>query len=370
MDWLRGLGVGIVVAVGLWVVTGTALSLSRHPHWYIRGWDFPRTVVALLAVLSGALYAAFIARGRWYDLAFLAAVGLALLWQVVMIRPYTRIARRQVEDATRATPESTFRLVISNVLQDNREHDRWWQVVSREDPDLVLALEVDHTWDRVLSSRLGRSHPHQVRHVLDNCYGIALYSRLPLKAPQVAFLVQADIPSIHTRFTLRGGLDVWLHAIHPRPPEPLRGQDSAPRDAELMKVAKMIGDREPCPTVVAGDLNDVAWSHTTNLFLKESGLLDPRLGRGFYNSFDANSPIFRFPLDHVFHSRDFRLVELRRLAHVGSDHFPMSIALSHEPEAAREQAPPPATRRDEEEAEEMIDRAGQGGPARGSAADA
>jgi endonuclease/exonuclease/phosphatase (EEP) superfamily protein YafD len=146
----------------------------------------------------------------------------------------------------------------------------------------------------------------------------------------------------------------------------LRDQDSAPRDAELLKVARRIGDRAPRPTVVAGDLNDVAWSYTTSLFLKESGLLDPRIGRGFFNSFDATKPFFRFPLDHVFHSNHFRLVELRRLDKVGSDHFPMFLALSHEPEAVAEQEEPEATPADDMQAEEMIAR-GEGSRSRGPA---
>ena len=56
--------------------------------------------------------------------------------------------------------------------------------------------------------------------------------------------------------------------------------------------------------------------------------------RGFFNSYNAENPLFRFPLNHFFHSNDFRLTDLRRLDHVGSDHS-MYLALRYDP--AREQ---------------------------------
>jgi len=74
-----------------------------------------------------------------------------------------------------------------------------------------------------------------------------------------------------------------------------------------------------------------------------------------YNSYNANSHVFRFPLDHVFHSNEFKLIDLRVLDHVGSDHFPMLIELSCEPEAAtREQPETQAKADDHEDAHEIV----------------
>lgn len=346
----------ITVGLGLLMVAGTLLSLHRSPHWLVRLWDFPRVQIAAVAAASGALYAALFFRGGAAGWGFLGAVLLCLLWQGRKIYPYTPLASCQVERSTRPAGErASFRLLISNVLMENQEHGRLLRVIREADPDLVLAVETDDAWARALEP-LSADYPYAVRHPRDNYYGLMLFSRLPLVEPRVEFLVQDDIPSVHTAFDLPGGERVYLHGIHPRPPEPIRDQDSTPRDAELVLVGRAIADAGSRPTVVAGDLNDVAWSPTTELFLRLSGLLDPRMGRGFYNSFNAKNPLFRYPLDHVFHSNHFRLVELRRLPAVGSDHFPMLVELSYEPDTAQPEQPPLEQReKDREEADEKVE---------------
>jgi endonuclease/exonuclease/phosphatase (EEP) superfamily protein YafD len=193
-----------------------------------------------------------------------------------------------------------------------------------------------------------------VKYPLENCYGMLFYSRLKLIDADVKFLVEDDIPSIHAEVELSSGDVIRLHCLHPRPPHPPTDQDATERDAELLIVGKEVAAAER-PVVVAGDLNDVAWSYTTRLFQKISRLLDPRIGRGMYNTFHAKNPLFRWPLDHVFHSNHFKLLKLERLPSFGSDHFPVYIELSYEPEAKAQQQAPMADQEEREEAEEKIE---------------
>ena len=140
-----------------------------------------------------------------------------------------------------------------------------------------------------------------------------------------------------------------LYGLHPEPPAPDEAETSAPRDAELVMVAREVAQANSS-AIVAGDLNDVAWSHTSRLFRRISRLLDPRIGRGMFNSFHARYWPLRWPLDHVFVSDDFVLKSMRRLPKFGSDHFPILITLAHTAEAAPLQEAPEDDSEDQAEA--------------------
>ena len=344
----------LLVVLGAAMVAATALPLARANAWWIRWFDFPRLqILAVLAlVLAGWL---LVAGDSTPSLLFTGLLALSGGYQAYMMFPYTVLARRQVEKARRATKDSTVCLLFANVLMQNRESARLKAMIRETDPDLVLAVEADDWWRGELEY-LKQTHPHAVEHPRNNTYGMLLYSRLPLVEPQVKFLIQDDVPSIHARLRLRGGQEVELRCLHPRPPAPQEAAESTERDAELLLVGKDL-KRRGAPAIVLGDLNDVAWSRTNYQFQDISGLLDPRIGRGFFHTFHAKYPFLRYPLDHCFHSKHFRLVSFRRLGKFGSDHFPVCIALSYEPDAARTQDEPQADAAEQREADEKIDQA-------------
>ena len=53
------------------------------------------------------------------------------------------------------------------------------------------------------------------------------------------------------------------------------------------------------------------------------GLLDPRRGRGFYNTYPARLPGLRYPLDYIFTTPHLSVSKMQVLPKFGSDHLPL-----------------------------------------------
>ena len=237
-----------------------------------------------------------------------------------VILPYTRLWPVEVRRTGDARGPRTISLLIVNVLMDNRAADRLTEIITANDPDLVLAVETDDWWCRQLERALGQlpvpggaPAPQYLRHA----------AAVPPRAGRSRGAVSPEARHTFDPHARTPALRRHRHAVRSASGAtgPGRGRHVAAARCGAgpgrPEIAKETGS-----AIVAGDLNDVAWSHTSRLFRRISRLLDPRVGRGMYNTFHARYWPLRWPLDHVFVSDTFVLRRLQRLPAFGSDHFP------------------------------------------------
>ncbi len=289
--------------------------------------DFPRLQIAALACLWLIGWFFLIPdSGIWLSI-MAVSVGCVLVYQCAWILPHTEMHAQEV---SLYMPESEddapiVKLLSSNVLMSNRDSSQLLALIEQHRPNIIITLESDQWWQDQLD--VMEHYPHRLACPLDNLYGMHIFSQLPLHDSAIEFLVESDKPSMRCRIEVTPTVSAQLHVVHPAPPAPGENEESTERDVELIMLAKALADTQE-RVIVAGDLNDVAWSATTRLFRQISGLLDPRIGRGVYNTFNAFHWFARWPLDHVFVSSHFQVVDIQRLSKIGSDHFPLLVELA------------------------------------------
>lgn len=328
----------------------TLIPFVKKQYWVFRVFEYPRLQKFIATLIAIILLIFYVASQETVVLIFLVLMVLNAAYLLYLIAPFTKLCKVQVVCIDKEISENGVNIMISNVLQDNNNYQGCLKEVRRMNPDVLLLLEINAEWDKA-TKELETDFSYQVKVPLENKYGMVLYSKFPLEQTKVKYLVEADIPSIHTQVILKNGTVIQLYAVHPTPPVPNENPSSKERDKELLMIADL-AKASKIPVIVIGDLNDVAWSYTTTLFLKMSGLLDPRRGRGFFNTFHAHYFFMRFPLDHAFISTDWKLKEIHRLHNFNSDHFPIFISLQYEAQARKEQEFLHPDAADLEEAEE------------------
>lgn len=343
----------IILELALFVLA--FITLLNIKHWSVRGFDFPKVQLLVLCIAVAALSISL--ENYQTNLAIIALVMIfaAIVFHLIRVLPYTKLYPKEVLDNIQNDTKNKLSIMSFNVLMSNNKYVVLLDLVKQNNPDLLLLLETDKTWETAMQS-METEYLYQIKIPKDNLYGMHLYSKLPLEESAVRYLVNKNIPSISAKIGLASGVQVQLFGLHPMPPSPTESKDTVNRDAELLMVGKEAATSE-VPVVVFGDLNDVAWSRSTRLFKKISGLLDPRIGRGHFNTFHADYPLLRWPLDHLFHSKHFMLNEIKVMPHAGSDHFPIYVSLQYHAANKEKQVSLECNGDDKQEADENIDEA-------------
>lgn len=340
--------------ISIVLILTVILSFIKNDFWIFKIFEYPRLQkLALIIAVTGSWFFFRPVEKFFYQL-ILGGLIVSIIYLLYKIWPYTILSKKEMQQVKGTDPKKELKVFSANVLQDNQQYDTMLLHIKNSDPDLIFLLETNSAWKNGMKE-LEQKYPYTLLCPLENTYGLLFYSRLKLEDAKVVFLVKNDIPSIEATIILQSGKKIKLWGLHPEPPVPGESLYSTAKDKELMKVALKVKDCD-LPSIVFGDLNDVAWSHTTELFRKTSELLDPRRGRGFYNTFSAHHWYIRFPLDYIFCSKEFGLIQMKRMPKNGSDHFATMTHLAFREDLKKTQHPKKA---DKEELAEAKKLAGQ-----------
>ncbi len=304
----------------------TILPLSTSKYWMVRAFDFPR-IQFLIVNTTLLLILIFFKDERVLFNFSLASIILSIGLDIYRIAPYTPLFKMDVKTLNKEINNIHIKILCLNILIDNKDYNMTLSMIHETDPDLVLLLETDQNWS-VACSILKEKYRYQILQPQENGYGILLYSKHELLDPEIKFLTDARIPSVFFNITI-DNVNINFIALHPSPPGLIKST-SKQRDNELLEASLWIKSNPKTPVVVFGDFNDVAWSHSTRKFLRDTNLKDPRRGRGFYSTFPASKKLFfmRYPLDQIFLSKEFTLSTIKVFNSVNSDHLPIFAEIS------------------------------------------
>ncbi|WP_430468216.1 endonuclease/exonuclease/phosphatase family protein [Winogradskyella ouciana] len=337
---------------GIIAILITIAPIFAVDYWWIRVFDFPHVQLTFLTALALTVYFIKFDFKNEGDYAFITILVACFIFQFIKFFPYTTFAD---EDMLKATDnaKNSLSVLTANVYQDNEDMQVIIDAIKSSNADIMVFTEANKRWRNEIYNAIKNDYDYKLEYPLDNTYGMLLYSKLELVDPQLKFLVEDDIPSIHTKALTRFGDTIKIHAIHPTPPMPQHNPRSTDRDAEMMILAKEVMNTS-YPTIVIGDFNDVPWSSTNQLFKTVSKTLDPRIGRGIYSTYNAKKFLLRWPLDHIYCTKEFRFKSYEVYSETSSDHFPVYAEFSLEPERASEQAPEDVSQEDLNRVNEQI----------------
>ena len=266
------------------------------------------------ALGATALAVAATVRGRRWLALVLA--GLA----VSQVGPLVRYSGSNPVPPDPNAPER-LRVLVVNVLHDNRQVEDLAQLIRAEAPDVIGIIEYSPE-GRAALAEVRAAYPYR-QEFAKGASGIALWSRMaPRSLDPPEWLNGRGNCVLHATFDFAGAVrHVWV--VHPVSPLYRLGERGNPDLTALARRVRETGGSR----IVMGDMNSTDGSTHFRDFLRETGLRDSRHGFGRQPSWPTEFP-YRIAIDHVFVSADLAVTDRRLGPKVGSDHFPVLFTLA------------------------------------------
>lgn len=241
----------------------------------VRAFIVPASGAALLIALFAGL------RRKWW-LAQGTLVAAALLLQGGYMASRAE---------SPANGKADLRILHMNVLQPNTAYQATITRALASDADLISVQEVGPEWAVALAQGLRTSYLYAHVEPRTNCYGIALFSRVPFLEVRTFHVNGA--PFIEACFD-HHGKPVRVVAVHAS--SPISYGHFKRRNAQLAHLGASLSPGD-IATIVVGDLNTVTWDGAFKRLCRRSGLRS--ISDGGHRTWPRIGPFAIIPLDHV-----------------------------------------------------------------------
>ena len=310
------------------MTTFSLLPLVETDVWWIRFLDFPRLQFAVVLIGLVALYLVLMGRPGILGWVAIAAATVAAGYQAYNLYPYFKLMKPAAAAEANCPDGQSLRVMIANVKKRYEDATAFLDQVGAAAPNILLVMETDEWWDDRLSV-LDEHFRYSIQSIPEDhaFYGMHLFSDLELISPEFKFLFNSHTPTALAKVRLPGGDEVGFIGLHPQPPLAW-SQPTTMRDAHLHQAALLAREAD-VPTIIAGDFNAVPWERATRRAMRIGQLLDPRVGRGLFPTYDTKSYLITWPLDQILFQPQFTLQHFDTLPDLGSDHRAVVATLCH-----------------------------------------
>jgi len=208
---------------------------------------------------------------------------------------------------------TTFKVAHFNVWKKTTQHQAVIKVAKNTQADVISFEEINDRWWDALLEGLQPQYPHWHVITREDNFGIAVFSKYPLKNTEVKYF--SDLPSIATTLQMPFGEVHWISS-HVLPPKNAEWYHR--RNGDLNHIATYMATKKGHKLAV-GDYNTVSWAPVIRYLKKTANLKDAR--RKFSPSWPTYNWFLGIPIDHIFHSPSLQCIRFETTAKTASDHW-------------------------------------------------
>lgn len=310
-----GLWWSIVRLATLALFVAGPMTLLARQHWLA---DILANLRVQQMIGIGGILIATLSRRRWKHAALVTLLlPIHLPW---FLLPPAR--------AEHATVPAEVSITAVNVYVRNHADDKISRELIKLDSDLIAVFEVNERLFERLKRDLQHSHPHTAGRPAVNPFGVALFSKRPLRDVRV-------IDTDHTGGSIAASVIVedtehLVVAVHPMSPIPKDGPGRRSQHLGFVHevITKWRSEHNNGHVVAIGDFNLTPWTPLFHDYVDMTNLKHVAAGSGIEPSWYA-WPFFPFGLvlDHCLISDNLQWVSSKYGPSVNSDHRPLTVKL-------------------------------------------